>query len=372
MFNIGFKICKVFNPQEFTVSGENFMKQDLILDLGNIRRIKGKKDAVTDHKSTSILISLFGAKIQSCDFKIGDFGSIVGAYSQVGNKEFLHLRGIRFKNPTYSIAYQQDGMKMPPEDFSKKSFEFVLSELHKIKLAQEKFDLFEFFRAMNDKIEGAMGVDETCRFRTVIFLKNLPRMILAGAADVDLFTYLLDNGLNMLTLCNLKNEYANISSNDETSEIKFVESVHYRFIGLTLLEIERKRIQRQSIFFQAHEMRWFDFEEPIHFGDNDFLYSLRSGFLPDVSELALITHMNSGEFEGWESSNTNPNSHQYMSAMIENEISPDEMSFDNDNEWCVAEFIEEQKLKEERDLLEHPPFDDDELDEWNGIYKPDY
>ncbi len=112
-------------------------------------------------------------------------------------------------------------------------------------------------------------------------------MILASAADVDLYSYLLKNGLDISTLNNLNYEYDNFSSSDETSEIKFVESVHYKFIGLSQLEIERIRIQRKHIFFSRHEMRWYHLADPTHYIDSDFLATFYSGIVPDSIEVEL-------------------------------------------------------------------------------------
>ncbi len=112
-------------------------------------------------------------------------------------------------------------------------------------------------------------------------------MILASAADVELYSYLLDNGLNISTLNDLNNEYGNFSSNDVTSEIRFVESVHYKFIGLSQLEIEHMRLKRKHVFFSKHEMRWFDIAEPTYSLDCDFLAKFHNGFLPDSIEVEL-------------------------------------------------------------------------------------
>ena len=112
-------------------------------------------------------------------------------------------------------------------------------------------------------------------------------MILASAADVDLYSYLLKNGLDISILNHLNNEYENFSSNNVSSEIKFVESVHYGFIGLSQLEIEHIRIQRKHIFFSRHELRWYDLAVPTHYVDSDFLATFYSGIVPDSIEVEL-------------------------------------------------------------------------------------
>lgn len=255
MFNITFKILKRFEPQQLIGSDEKFLKQDIIIEIDHIPWLDPINQAGVERESSSILISLFGEKIRDCDFKIGDIGSIVGSHDSSGNASENCLEGIRFENPTYHVAYNLNGMKKLPENYGKSSFEFVLSELYRIKLDKKCIDLVEFFRQMNWKLESAIGCDETSRFRIISFFKNLPKMILASAADAELYSYLLDNGLNVSTLNDLNNEYGNIASNDATSEIRFVESVHYKYIGLDQLEIEYMRLQRKHIFFSRHEMR---------------------------------------------------------------------------------------------------------------------
>lgn len=277
----------VFEPQQYSGAESKFLKQDIIIDIGQTSWLKDGSQNSDESKSSSILISLFGEKIRDCDFKIGDTGCIVGSHGPIGNSSQNRMEGIRFENPTYNVAYNLDGMKKLPEDYGKSSFEFVLSELYRIKLDHKSIDLVEFFGEMNRKVESAIGFDETSRFRIISFFKNLPKMILAIAADVDLYSYLLDNGLNVSTLNDLNNEYGNFSSNDVTSEIRFVESVHYKFLGLSQLQIEEMRLRRKYIFFSRHEMRWFDIAEPTHTLDSEFLVTFNSGFVPDSIEVEL-------------------------------------------------------------------------------------
>ena len=113
-------------------------------------------------------------------------------------------------------------------------------------------------------------------------------MILASAADDILYSYLLKNGLDISILNNLNNVYENFSSNNVNSEIKFVESVHYKFIGLSQLEIEHIRVQRKHIFYSRHEMRWYHLAEPTHYIDSDFIATFYSGIVPDSIEVELI------------------------------------------------------------------------------------
>ena len=287
MFNITFKIQEVLEPQASSGCGDKFLKQDIIIDLSHISRLNDSNQTGVESKSSSILISLFGEKIRDCDFKTGDTGSIVGSHGPIGNASQNRIKGIRFENPTYNVAYNLDGMKKIPEDYGKSSFEFVLSELYRIKLGEKKFDLVEFFRDMNMKLESAIGMDETCRYRITSFYKYLPKMILASAADVDLYSYLLKNGLDISILNNLNNVYENFSSDNVSSEIKFVESLHYKFIGLSQLEIELIRIQRKHIFFSKHEMRWYNLAEPTHYIDSDFIATFYSGIVPDSIEVEL-------------------------------------------------------------------------------------
>jgi len=287
MFNVIFKISEVLEPQGSTFSEDKLIKQDVIIDIGYTSWIQDENQNSDESKSSSILISLFGEKIRDCDFKTGDTGSIVGSHGQIGNASQKRIEGIRFENPTYNLAYNLNGMKKLPENYGKTSFEFVLSELYRIKLDHKSIDLVEFFGEMNRKVESAIGCDETSRFRVISFLKNLPKMILASAADVDLYSYLLDNGLNVSTLNELNNEYVNFSSNDVTSEIRFVESVHYKFIGFSQLEIEHMRLKRKHIFFSRHEMRWFDIADPTYSLDCDFIAKFHKGFLPDSIEVEL-------------------------------------------------------------------------------------
>lgn len=287
MFNITFEIIDVLEPQESSGCGDKFLKQDIIIDLNHISRLNDSNQTGVESKSSSILISLFGEKIRDCDFKTGDTGSIVGSHGPIGNASQNRIVGIRFENPTFNVAYNPNGMKILPENYGKSSFEFVLSELYRVKLDEKKIDLVDFFRDMNMKLESAIGMDETCRYRITSFYKYLPKMILASAADVDLYSYLLKNGLDISTLNNLNYEYDNFSSSDETSEIKFVESVHYKFIGLSQLEIERIRIQRKHIFFSRHEMRWYHLADPTHYIDSDFLATFYSGIVPDSIEVEL-------------------------------------------------------------------------------------
>ena len=287
MFNIAFELAMVFEPQQYSGAESKFLKQDIIIDIGQTSWLKDGNQNSDESKSSSILISLFGEKIRDCDFKIGDTGCIVGSHGPIGNSSQNRMEGIRFENPTYNVAYNLDGMKKLPEDYGKSSFEFVLSELYRIKLGEKKFDLVDFFRDMNMKLESAIGMDETCRYRITSFYKYLPKMILASAADVDLYSYLLKNGLDISILNHLNNEYENFSSNNVSSEIKFVESVHYGFIGLSQLEIEHIRIQRKHIFFSRHEMRWYDLAEPTHYVDSDFLATFYSGIVPDSIEVEL-------------------------------------------------------------------------------------
>jgi hypothetical protein len=287
MFNITFKILEVLEPQESSGCVDKFLKQDIIIDLSRISRLNDVNQTGFESKSSSILISLFGEKIRGCDFKTGDTGSIVGSHGQIGNAGQKRIEGIRFENPTYNVAYNLNGMKKLPENYGKTSFEFVLSELYRIKLDQKSIDLVEFFGEMNRKVESAIGCDETSRFRIISFFKNLPKMILASAADVDLYSYLLDNGLKVSTLNELNNEYGKFSLNDVTSEIRFVESVHYKFIGFSQLEIEYMRLKRKHIFFSRHEMRWFDIADPTYSLDWDFIAKFHKGFLPDSIEVEL-------------------------------------------------------------------------------------
>ena len=287
MFNITFKILKTFEPLQLMGADDKFLKQDIIIDLGPYSWLDDIEQTAVESKPSSILISLFGEKIRDCDFKTGDTGSIVGSHGQIGNASQKRIEGIRFENPIYNVAYNLNGMKELPENYGKTSFEFVLSELYRIKLDHKSIDLVEFFGEMNRKVESAIGCDETSRFRVISFLKNLPKMILASAADVDLYSYLLDNGLNVSTLNELNNEYVNFSSNDVTSEIRFVESVHYKFIGFSQLEIEHMRLKRKHIFFSRHEMRWFDIADPTYSLDCDFIAKFHKGFLPDSIEVEL-------------------------------------------------------------------------------------
>lgn len=287
MFNVIFKISEVLEPQGSTFSEDKLIKQDVIIDIGYTSWIQDENQNSDESKSSSILISLFGEKIRDCDFKIGDTGSIVGSHGPIGNSSQNRIEGIRFENPTYNVAYNLDGMKKLPEDYGKSSFEFVLSELYRIKLGKKKFDLVDFFRDMHGKVESAIGMDETCRYRVISFYKYLPKMILASAADTELYSYLLKNGLDVSILNNLNNVYENFSSDNVSSEIKFVESVHYKFIGLSQLEIEHIRIKRKHIFFSRHEIRWYHLAEPTQYLDCDFLASFYSGFVPDSIEVEL-------------------------------------------------------------------------------------
>ena len=287
MFNIIFKISEVLEPQTSTVSEDKLIKQDIIIDIGHTSWLQDENQNSDESKSSSILISLFGEKTRDCDFKTGDIGSIVGSHGPIGNSSQNRIEGIRFENPTYNVAYNLDGMKKLPENYGKSSFEFVLSELYRIKLDEKKIDLVDFFRDMNMKLESAIGMDETCRYRITSFYKYLPKMILASAADVDLYSYLLKNGLDISILNNLNNVYENFSSNNVSSEIKFVESVHYKFIGLSQLEIEHIRIERKHIFFSRHEMRWYDLADPTQYIDCDFLATIYSGIVPDSIEVEL-------------------------------------------------------------------------------------
>ncbi len=288
MYNLTFKIVESLEPQQFTGFIDKLLKQDIIIDLGHSSMPNDRNQTMVESNSSSILISLFGEKIRDCDFKTGDTGSIVGSHGQIGNASQKRIEGIRFENTTYNLAYNLNVMKELPENYGKTSFEFVLSELYKIKLDNKSIDLVEFFVELNRKVESTIGFDETNRFRVISFFKNLPKMILASAADVELYSYLLDNGLNISTLNDLNNEYGNFSSNDVTSEIRFVESVHYKFIGLSQLEIEHMRLKRKHIFFSRQEMRWFDIADPTYSLDWDFLVKFHNGFVRDTIEVDSI------------------------------------------------------------------------------------
>ncbi len=334
MFNIKLKIIRKFELQEIVVNEKKLLKQDLIVDLDDVRFSAGLNQSIQEKKSNPILISLLGDKIKICDFEIGDSASIVGAISQIGGELRFHLSGIRFDNQTYKHAYSDGGMRQPPENYAKSSFEFVLAELHIIRLSEKRFDLVEFVCALSDRIEAAIEFDETCRWRKVCFLKYLFKMISASFEDLPLRNYLLNNGLNIAVLNIWAQQFEKISSSDMTTEIRSVETLYYKFLGWSQLEIERKFIERKFVFFHFNEMRWFDIETPIRFSDMDLLSSLELGFIPDSVDLELSKYKNHKEFEELDfMDRISEKEVVAISSIIENEIEGKEISYEEYIEW---------------------------------------
>jgi hypothetical protein len=363
MFNIGFKISKIFDSQEFTGSGEKLIKQDIIVDICFHKSIvKGVFNET--EKTTAILLSLFGDKIRSCDFKLGDYGTIVGSFSQLGNGVYKHLNLLRFKNPSFNLAYQKNVGKVPTEDFGKTSFEFVLSELHRYRLAGRRFILQEFAFEIDRKLEDLIQFDETSRVGLVCFYKELPSIIMSTFADVELLNYLSSNGLNILELLawHKSMDFTN-NLNNNSDYLLLVEDVHYNFLGLTRLEIQRKRLERNYISFLSHEIRWFDFKNPLKFGDSDLLNAIDYSIKPDSIEL---------ELDNFRKVNN-------ILDEVKDESQLNNLTFAEYEEWCYENHINHDLSEAMYDIsnsddlsLENPFDNDDELDEWNGYRRPDY
>ncbi len=93
-------------------------------------------------------------------------------------------------------------------------FEGVLAELHKIKRNSQKFDLKGFVKMMYDKVEEEVGGDESRRGLATDVIKNLPKAIMASFADVPLLLYLSNNGLNILELTSLDNQFEAVQAKE--------------------------------------------------------------------------------------------------------------------------------------------------------------
>jgi len=128
-------------------------------------------------------------------------------------------------------------------------FEGVLAELHKIKRNSQKFDLKGFVKMMYDKVEEEVGGDESRRGLATDVIKNLPKAIMASFADVPLLLYLSNNGLNILELTSLDNQFEAVQAKDDKTEAQVLEETVAGVLGLGPKQAEIAKDVREKVLF---------------------------------------------------------------------------------------------------------------------------
>jgi len=141
-----------------------------------------------------------------------------------------------------------------PINSGQEFFEGVLAELHKIMRNSQKFNLNDFIKMMYDKVQEEVGDDTSRQGLAVDVIKNLPRTIIATGADVPLLMYLSNNGLNVLDLVRLANQFENITPIDGQTDMEAVEQAVSDLLGLGKKQAEIAQDLKDKVLYGGSQL----------------------------------------------------------------------------------------------------------------------
>ena len=134
-------------------------------------------------------------------------------------------------------------------------FEGVLAELHKIMRNSQKFNLNDFIKMMYDKVQEEVGNDTSRQGLAVDVIKNLPRTIIATGADVSLLMYLSNNGLNVLDLVRLANQFDNITPTEGQTDMEAVEQAVSDLLGLGKKQAQIAQDLKDKVLYGGSQLQ---------------------------------------------------------------------------------------------------------------------